>query len=80
MGVRAGKIPRRLGPTSALPGSDEKIRLMAARAAANVPLFHPFDATFEGPHGDEGFPLNLDTLGDFAPQSVRVPRRHKVST
>lgn len=72
--------PRRLGPTTALPGSDEKIRLMAARAAANVPLFHPFDATFAGAGGDSESPIDLSLFGDFAPRPVRVPRRHKVGT
>lgn len=32
------------GPTKALPGSAEKLRIIAARRRANLPLFHPGDA------------------------------------
>lgn len=31
------------GPTNARPGSPEKIRVLAARAANGVPLWHPGD-------------------------------------
>jgi len=32
------------GPTTALPGSEEKIRVLAQRARLGVPLWHPLDA------------------------------------
>lgn len=32
-------------PTEAPPGSEEKIRVMAARARLELPLFHPDDST-----------------------------------
>src|SRR5262245_23422506 len=40
-------------PTCARPGSDEKIAILSARAAANTALFHPADAGWEGMK-DEG--------------------------
>lgn len=36
--------PPALEPTSALPGSEEKIAVMAARFAAGLGIFHPQDA------------------------------------
>lgn len=38
----AGLPPR--SPTTYLPGSDEKVEVMAARAARGEQLFHPLDA------------------------------------
>jgi hypothetical protein len=33
-------------PTSHLPGTAGKIKVLQQRAAAGLPLFHPFDATY----------------------------------
>jgi hypothetical protein len=43
--VEGGKgiVPAR-APTTALPGSEEKIRVMQERAAAGQTIFHPGDA------------------------------------
>ena len=35
------------GPTDALPGTEDKIDVMQARARKRLPLFHPQDATLE---------------------------------
>jgi hypothetical protein len=45
-----------LQPTSAPPGSPEKIFVLAARAASGQELWHPDDATFAGAvvHGQAG--------------------------
>ncbi len=40
------KLPE--SPTTALPGSEEKIQVMASRFAAEEYLFHPDDALKEG--------------------------------
>jgi hypothetical protein len=37
------RIPERGEPTNASPGSEEKIRVLMARAARREPLFHPND-------------------------------------
>lgn len=34
-------------PTRALPGSREKVQLLAARAQGGLPLFHPDDASWK---------------------------------
>jgi hypothetical protein len=38
-----------LRPTDAPPGSPEKVLVLASRAALGQELWHPDDATFEGP-------------------------------
>jgi len=38
-----------LAPTSAKPGSDEKVKMLAARYAAGVPLWHNSDCYDHGP-------------------------------
>lgn len=35
-------------PTTALPASEEKVRVMEGRAARGEAIFHPDDATWEG--------------------------------
>jgi hypothetical protein len=40
-----------LAPTLAKPGSDEKVRMLAARYAAGVPLWHDSDCYDHGPSG-----------------------------
>jgi hypothetical protein len=39
----AGEIPNCIKPTGAVPGSFEKIKILAERAAINAPLFHSQD-------------------------------------
>ena len=34
-------------PTNALPGSEEKIRIMEMRFRLRIPLFHPLDARLD---------------------------------
>ncbi len=36
------------GPTDALPGSEEKVRVLAERARQRLALWHPLDARFPG--------------------------------
>jgi hypothetical protein len=43
--VSAGRLPE---PTTARPGTDEKVQVMAQRAEKGFALYHPADAT----HGD----------------------------
>lgn len=48
LGGRPGRKPA-LEPTDALPGSEEKIRVLMKRAERGQELWHPHDATFAGP-------------------------------
>ena len=38
-----GRVPPAAGPTDAMPGSEDKLAVLAARAAAGCALFHPDD-------------------------------------
>lgn len=42
-----GRAPLPPFPTTALPGSPEKIAILEQRAAAHQELFHPLDATLD---------------------------------
>jgi hypothetical protein len=42
-------------PTPAKPGSDEKVKMLAARYAAGVPLWHDGDCYDHGPSADLSF-------------------------
>jgi hypothetical protein len=50
-----------LGPTEAKPGSEDKVRMLTARYAAGLPLWHGEDCYDHGPavigsgDGDDGF-------------------------
>jgi hypothetical protein len=48
LGLWAGPLPAAreaaFRPTAHLPGTEGKVAVMAARAAAGLPLFHPDDA------------------------------------
>jgi hypothetical protein len=46
-----------LSPTGAKPGSEDKVRMLAARYAAGVPLWHEDDCYDHGP---------TDTLDNFS--------------
>lgn len=49
-------------PTSALPGTEEKIRVMQERASLGLPIFHPLDATIPvGSQPDEQGPTYYPT-------------------
>ena len=55
-----------LGPTEAKPGSEDKVRMLTARYAAGVPLWHGEDCYDHGPavigsSGDD----DVDEFGDF---------------
>jgi hypothetical protein len=41
-----------LNPTGAKPGSEDKVRMLAARYAAGVPLWHDDDCYDHGPNDD----------------------------
>lgn len=43
-----------VSPTAAKPGSDDKVRMLAARYAAGVPLWHDGDCYDHGPADAEG--------------------------
>jgi hypothetical protein len=45
-------------PTDALPGTPEKLAVMAGRAAAMAPLFHPLDAKWGAAGGPACLPLS----------------------
>lgn len=57
-----------LAPTDAKPGSEEKVRMLAARYAAGIPLWHegdcydhgPAPVEFLGQHGYDGEEDDLD--------------------
>ena len=61
--VAAAKDAEALGlvPTSALPGSTEKLLVLQARASRGLPLWHPDDAT----EADDE-PVDLTLLGSVA--------------
>lgn len=44
-----GRLPQE--PTTALPGTPDKVAVMAERAARGETLFHPDDATLDGDWG-----------------------------
>src|SRR5437016_4958041 len=44
-----GEVPVPAMPTDALPGSPEKMEVLAQRALNRQALWHPDDATWEGP-------------------------------
>lgn len=46
VGLSGGLVPAP-SPTAALPGTPDKIEVLAARAAAGVALFHPGDAPYQ---------------------------------
>ena len=53
-----------LNPTGAKPGSEDKVRMLAARYAAGVPLWHDEDCYDHGPAESlESFPS--DNSGHF---------------
>lgn len=52
-----------VSPTAAKPGSDDKVRMLAARYAAGVPLWHDGDCYDHGP-SDHSDPLDGDSLSD----------------
>ncbi len=52
-----------VSPTAAKPGSDDKVRMLAARYAAGVPLWHDGDCYDHGP-ADQSDPLDGDSLSD----------------
>ncbi len=63
-----------LDPTGAKPGSEDKVKMLAARYAAGVPLWHSSDCYDHGPTGsglleqvasDESFLEDEDEEEDF---------------
>ncbi len=56
--MKSNSSHRRLppGPTDALPGSEEKIRVLAERARLGLPLWHPLDARLPGAQVAPGAP------------------------
>lgn len=64
----AGVAARAFTPTQALPGSEGKLAVLAARAAAGQPLHHPLDAI--APIGAE----QHRRAGHDAPGERRLPR------
>ena len=48
-GAGLGNLSRLATPTAALPGTAEKLAVMAERALAGLALFHPLDAVPDGP-------------------------------
>lgn len=48
-------------PTAAVPGSEEKIKIMADRYAAGLPIFHPDDTQRPGQFTTAGFLAGLNT-------------------
>ncbi|MCS7160103.1 MAG: hypothetical protein RMJ19_06490 [Gemmatales bacterium] len=68
-------------PTSALPGTPDKIAVMAERAARGESLFHPLDATLDGDWAliivpsQKGTPLVIGQINQRT-KAVRIwPRR-----
>jgi hypothetical protein len=59
--------------TPALPGSCEKIRVMAERVAARRSVFHPFDATFDErrPGALAGVGAEVEVLANGCPVVTR---------
>jgi hypothetical protein len=59
-----------LNPTGAKPGSEEKVRMLAARYAAGVPLWHDEDCYDHGP-SDVTLTTEEDHLDDeFEPDDL----------
>jgi hypothetical protein len=58
VGLKRPKLGERLPatPTRAIPGSEEKIKILAKRAAASLDLFHPEDLSAD-PAGRSGASL-----------------------
>jgi hypothetical protein len=58
--MRSCSTPRRptFAPTDALPGSPEKIRVLAERVRLHLPLWHPLDARFSGDPAASGAPAD----------------------
>jgi hypothetical protein len=52
-----------LGPTEAKPGSEDKVRMLTARYAAGVPLWHDSDCYDHGPAALGG--MDDDEFGTF---------------
>lgn len=50
--------PQQYTPTEALPGSGQKIEILASRLESGLPLWHPEDRVTVLP------PSEIDTLGD----------------
>jgi ribosomal protein L37E len=48
VGNFTGNAPRPPIPTTAAPGTPEKLEVLAQRARNNQALWHPLDATYEG--------------------------------
>ena len=58
-----GVDPRQ--PTKARPGSDEKVRMLAARYAAGLPLWHEEDCYDHSEAAEEAEPLEAVDLTEF---------------
>lgn len=57
-----------LSPTGAKPGSEDKVKMLAARYAAGVPLWHDSDCYDHGPDAaayDSGYEDELDLDEEF---------------
>ena len=52
-------------PTEAKPGSEDKVKMLAARYAAGVPLWHDEDCYDHGPSGAAGLMEADDYDSDF---------------
>jgi len=57
-----GVDPRQ--PTKARPGSDEKVRMLAARYAAGLPLWHEEDC-YDHSEAEDSEPIDPMDLADF---------------
>jgi len=51
VGTDNRRLPLPTTPTATVPGSPERVAVLAARAAAGVSLFHPDDTTAREPAG-----------------------------
>lgn len=49
-------------PTGAMPGSAEKLLVLAERASVEGPLWHPDDATFEQLNQQQGFARHVESI------------------
>jgi len=52
--------------TEAKPGSEDKVKMLAARYAAGVPLWHDSDCYDHGPQSD------LDLIGEESDQEIEL--------